>query len=312
MYLFDDSFEVDAPGILDMYTVPPPFGAAPGAPGTTGTTGTTGITAATATARLNTRRDLLSLLDPEPGRFPFRWLVVGPTRGGTGLHVDPLGTAAWNTLLHGRKRWLVLPPGSRAAVNVNVNGDDAGDEGVGGECGDGDGDGGGGGEMASMEGMEGMEGRNDGEKGTHDTVRRRRSMNVCEAADMWFGEDVYGLFASLHDSAFSANSSSSTSSSSSPSLSRAVERWDPAAGATCFDFVQEAGETVFIPSGWAHAAIGLSPTIAVTHNFCSEANLSVVWREMEREKPEHAAAWRRRVGREFPDLGARLAGEMLV
>ena len=91
-------------------------------------------------------------------------------------------------------------------------------------------------------------------------------MDVCEAADEWFGEDVYGLFTSLHDTALSTNS-----------LSRAVERWDPAEGATCFDFVQEAGETVFIPSGWAHAAIGLSPTIAVTHNFCSDANLPAVW-----------------------------------
>lgn len=79
LYVFDSSFDEDSVGksMLSSFEVPFYF-----------------------------RDDLFSLVG-EARRPPYRWFLVGPERSGSNLHIDPLATSAWNTLLTGVKRWVM-------------------------------------------------------------------------------------------------------------------------------------------------------------------------------------------------------------
>jgi hypothetical protein len=46
----------------------------------------------------------------------FRWFLVGVAGSGFTAHQDPNGTCAWNALIHGQKRWAVLPPSTPPQV----------------------------------------------------------------------------------------------------------------------------------------------------------------------------------------------------
>jgi hypothetical protein len=83
LYLFDQNYPENAPQLLADYSVPKYF-----------------------------PEDLFSVVGEED-RPPYRWILVGPSGSGVPFHIDPRGTSAWNTVLHGKKRWAFYPPKSQ-------------------------------------------------------------------------------------------------------------------------------------------------------------------------------------------------------
>ncbi|KAE9603865.1 putative transcription factor & chromatin remodeling &Metalloenzymes JmjC family [Lupinus albus] len=95
LYIFDEKFGEVAPSLLKDYSVPHLF-----------------------------QEDYFDILDIDK-RPSYRWLIIGPQRSGASWHVDPALTSAWNTLLSGRKRWALYPPGKvPLGVTVHVNEED--------------------------------------------------------------------------------------------------------------------------------------------------------------------------------------------
>lgn len=150
-------------------------------------------------------------------RPPFRWELLGPERSGSSLHVDPLSTSAWNTLLLGRKLWVLLSPNTRVDV---------------------------------------------------------------------FGPEVRAMDFFEHH------------------LAKTIGKLGPEN--RLYYFVQEAGETVFVPSGWHHAVLNLEDTIAVTQNWAGSANLDAVWRSMRLERKRLALEWKLALKRSNPLVFSRI------
>ena len=60
------------------------------------------------------------------GRPDNRWLIVGPAMSGSNWHIDPNSTCAWNAVVTGAKKWILLNPqdGPPPGVHPSEDGTD--------------------------------------------------------------------------------------------------------------------------------------------------------------------------------------------
>ncbi|WP_327586778.1 cupin-like domain-containing protein [Nonomuraea sp. NBC_00507] len=47
---------------------------------------------------------------PDSVRPAWTWIFVGPSGTGTSLHLDTMGSSAWNALMSGVKEWRIMSP----------------------------------------------------------------------------------------------------------------------------------------------------------------------------------------------------------
>lgn len=147
-----------------------------------------------------------------------RWFLLGARHSGSNLHQDPLGTSAWNTLLLGKKLWVLFPPDTPLESLHSMKGSSSSSSAELGTSGDVESGGDSGGDSSLQEQEQGG-----------------RALDFC--AGGWFAHLL-------------------------PHLPPTVDRQK-------LLFVQEEGETVFVPAGWHHAVLNLSTTVCVTQNYAS-------------------------------------------
>jgi len=187
--------------------------------------------------------DLFQLVG-ERRRPPHRWFLIGPRRSGTCVHIDPLATSAWNTLIHGTKRWVIFPPNVPKSL---------------------------------------VKGRGYIKKGEDDEAihyfttilpRIKRAAAQHKAAMTNDHNDT------IHNTTKFKNFE-------------------------CYEFTQNAGETVYIPGGWWHAVINLTDTVGITQNFCSHRNFHDVWLKTRTGRKKMAYKWLCQLDVHYPHLAKR-------
>jgi hypothetical protein len=68
------------------------------------------------------------------------------------------------------------------------------------------------------------------------------------------------------------------------------------------ELIQEAGEVIFVPSGWWHTVLNVTETLAVTQNWIDRYNFHVAWTDIQTGDPELRDAFRERLEYVRPEL----------
>eukprot|EP00850_Spirogloea_muscicola_P012565 SM000082S22807 [mRNA] locus=s82:70157:71484:+ [translate_table: standard] len=72
-----------------------------------------------------------------------------------------------------------------------------------------------------------------------------------------------------------------------PGVGAGAAGWCQAQWLEC---VQEAGEALFVPSGWHHQVVNLEDTISINHNWINGCNIDWTWRLLQQDYGEAWAA----------------------
>ena len=194
--------------------------------------------------------DLFSLL---PNRPDYRWFIHGPARSGSLFHVDPNGTSAWNAVVRGAKRWILFNPNGSPPPGVHPSADGA----------------------TVAQPVTLVEWYASFYEHAYPESDTESDSEEEESA----GSDEDSAAPTKTPTPAESKKRSESSKPSSGFLSgkrRQKKTYDVLEG-TCF-----AGDVLFVPSGWWHAALNLTETAAVTQNFCSPRTAPKVLRFLKR------------------------------
>ena len=263
--------------------------------------------------RVFARDDFLSVLG-EMERPPHKWLLIAPKCSGSPVHVDPMGTSAWNALISGRKRWFIAHPSvpvellRPGAHRVECSGTEVSDDSVcnGGAVAAGAAAAAAAAATAAATGSaataadqdedEDDEEKEDGEEGGGGNCEDTGDADIHRGEqDDW--EDVYGYFFDDLEE-----------------IKKDIDSHFAGRERMYLDFVQNAGEIVFVPAQWHHAVLNLEASVAITHNFCSRANLGLCFRlgAAGDMPPKLAKRWRDKMMERFPTLAEAEMPESLL
>lgn len=184
----------------------------------------------------------------------FHYITLHTTLG-SNLHVDPTHTSAWNALITGEKWWILISPDDSVTDNLDYeqNGSCFNDT-----------------EKKSVKNFRDendenlkTENRSNHSKFCDDNELFCKSNAMIDSRTVESGQDKE-MESRTQNIPFWFLKTFPEIVKKNNNLKLKRKR--------IFSFIQNEGETVFVPCGWKHAVLNLKMSVSITHNFVSEKN----------------------------------------
>ena len=181
---------------------------------------------------------------------------------GSNLHVDPKHTSAWNALVTGRKWWILISPDNSVTDHIetvknenclNKNDDSKNVKNV--ITGN---------ESEFEDNGNVIDGNYQNVIKINNVVGKSCGPNVKDYTISGRGEDEKNNKNEILNVPFWFLKAFPDIVKNNNNLKINKKR--------IFSFIQEEGETVYVPCGWHHAVLNLKTSVSVTHNFVTEKN----------------------------------------